>query len=145
MEPKVLFNQLRQLTTEQENIASRSIDSLNVTNILKIINTEDQKVAKAVRKEIPHIARSVEIIVHSFKNGGRLFYVGAGTSGRLGILDAAECPPTYGSNPHMIQGLIAGGKKAVFQSQEGAEDRAKDGIHVIRQNNIGKNDVVCGI
>ena len=145
METKLLFNQLLHLTTEQGNAASRSIDSLPVTNILKIINREDQKVAEAVKKEIPYIARAVAIVVRSLQEGGRLFYVGAGTSGRLGVLDAAECPPTYGTDPHMIQALIAGGKKAVFQSQEGAEDHAKEGAHIIRQNKIGKNDVVCGI
>jgi len=145
MKTKLLFNQLRYLTTEQENIASRSIDALAVNKILNIINAEDQKVARAVKKEIPYIARAVTIVVRSFKQGGRLLYVGAGTSGRLGILDAAECPPTFGSKPNMIQGLIAGGKKAVFRSQEGAEDRAWDGVTAIRKNKIGVHDVVCGI
>lgn len=145
MKTKLLFNQLGFLITEQENIASRSIDALDVKKILHIINAEDQKVARVVKNEIPYIARAVAIVVRSLKLGGRLLYVGAGTSGRLGILDAAECPPTFGSKPNMIQGLIAGGKKSVFRSQEGAEDRAGDGIDAIRKSKIGVNDVVCGI
>jgi N-acetylmuramic acid 6-phosphate etherase len=116
-----------------------------VRSVLSIINREDAKVAGAVRKEIPRIAAAVGLVADALKHGGRLFYVGAGTSGRLGILDAAECPPTFGTHPSMIQGIIAGGKKAVFRSQEGAEDRAGDAKSAIRKAGAGRGDVVCGI
>src|ERR1700741_1070529 len=140
-----LFNQLLALTTEQRNRYSRTIDSLEIKKVLEIINAEDKKVAVAVGREIPVIAKAVKLIVKSFRLGGRLFYVGAGTSGRLGILDAAECPPTYGTDPQLVQGLMAGGDKAVFRSKEGVEDHPRDGAQVIRKNKIGKNDTVCGI
>ncbi|MBI1803350.1 MAG: N-acetylmuramic acid 6-phosphate etherase [Ignavibacteriae bacterium] len=142
---QALFDQLKNLTTEQRNIRSSSIDSLSVTAILKIISREDRIVPIAVGWEISSIAKAVELIVASFRNGGRLLYVGAGTSGRLGILDAAECPPTYGTDPKMIQGIIAGGKKAVFRTQEGAEDKAGDGARQIRAKHVSSRDVVCGI
>jgi len=106
-EPK-LFHQLKSLTTEQRNPHSMHIDVAPVEEILNIINTEDHLVPIAVRREIPYIAEAVRIVVHAFRQGGRLFYVGAGTSGRLGIVDAAECPPTFGTPPEMVQGIIAG-------------------------------------
>ena len=118
---------------------------MNIPDVLQVINREDAKVAIAVRKELPYIARAVEIITDALQQGGRLIYVGAGTSGRLGILDAAECPPTYGTDPFMIQGIIAGGRKAVFRSQEGVEDRESKGVGDIRSLRVGKKDVVCGI
>ena len=140
-----IFEQLKQLTTEQRNSASMDIDARSITEALSIINCEDIKVAYAVQQEIPHIAKAVELVVHAFKNGGRLIYVGAGTSGRLGVLDAAECPPTYGSDPEMVQGLIAGGERAMFKAQEGAEDKEESGAKDINARNVGPNDVVCGI
>lgn len=142
---KSLFRQLGKLTTEKRNPRSARIDRLPVSGVLKIINREDAKVAAAVKKEIPAIGRAVEMIAASLGSGGRLFYVGAGTSGRLGVLDAAECPPTFGSDPSRIRAIVAGGKKAVFRSQEGAEDRAGDAKAAIRKVGAGRGDVVCGI
>src|SRR5436190_2469200 len=120
---KVLFDQLASLVTEDRNRRSERIDTLGTTEILRIMNKEDRRVAIAVGKEIAYISKAVELVVEGFKRGGRLIYAGAGTSGRLGILDASECPPTFGVDPRMVQGLIAGGKKAVFRSQEGVEDK----------------------
>jgi N-acetylmuramic acid 6-phosphate etherase len=142
---KDLFEQLKRLTTEQRNPASMDIDAKSVEEILLIINSEDKKVAPAVEKEIPYIAQAVEIVVEALKKGGRLIYVGAGTSGRLGVLDAVECPPTYGTDPEMIQGIIAGGRKAMFRAVEGAEDHEENGARDIDLKNVGPNDVVCGI
>jgi N-acetylmuramic acid 6-phosphate etherase len=142
---KPLFRQLGKLTTEKRNPRSAGLDRLPVAGVLKIINDEDAKVAAAVKKEIPSIGRAVGMIAAALGSGGRLFYVGAGTSGRLGVLDAAECPPTFGTHPLKIRAIVAGGKKAVFRSQEGAEDRAGDARAAIRKARIGKGDVVCGI
>lgn len=142
---KELFYQLTKLSTERRNASTIRIDSASVREILNIVNKEDQKVARAVRKEIPSIAKAVDIVVKSFRRNGRLIYIGAGTSGRLGVLDAAECPPTYGTSPLMVQAIIAGGKKAVFRSQEGTEDRAGEGATAIRKLKVSSRDVVCGI
>ncbi len=142
---KELFDELLNLTTEQRNPASMDIDSKSTIEILKIINDEDKKVPYAVEKEIPYIAQAVELVVQAFKKGGRLIYVGAGTSGRLGILDAAECPPTFGTDPEMVQGIIAGGPEAVFRAQEGAEDSEENGARDIEAKNVNEKDVVCGI
>ncbi|HZV12247.1 MAG TPA: N-acetylmuramic acid 6-phosphate etherase [Candidatus Kapabacteria bacterium] len=143
--PNQLYDTLRTLATEQVNSASRDIDKRSVREILAIINNEDARVAAAVKKEIPAIEKAVNIIVRAFKNGGRLIYVGAGTSGRLGIVDAAECPPTFGTPPELVVGIIAGGDAAVFHSQEGAEDSEKKGASALRKCRITKKDVVCGI
>ena len=140
-----LYHQLQSLITEQRNPNSTHIDTADVTEILRIINNEDQKVAHAVRGELPYIAEAVELIVDGFKRGGRLFYVGAGTSGRLGILDASECPPTFGTPPEMVQGIIAGGRKAVFRSQEGAEDVEANGEAALAEHGVTPRDIVCGI
>ncbi len=140
-----IFQQLQSLTTEQRNRKTRSIDSASITQALRLINAEDAKVASAVGKEISAIAEAVRFAVGSFREGGRLIYVGAGTSGRLGILDASECPPTFGSDPSMVQGLIAGGSKAVFESQDGSEDRGQDGVHDIVRKRVSHRDTVCGI
>ena len=145
MSKRKLFLQLQKLTTEGINKNTYAIDTMDVISILRQINSEDHKVADAVKNEIPHIAKAVNIVVESFKNGGRLIYVGAGTSGRLGILDAAECPPTFGTKPAMIRGIIAGGKSAVFRAKEGAEDNKKNAKLCIKNLKIGKRDVVCGI
>lgn len=142
---KILFNQLQSLTTEKRNKRSRKIDSISIDQILKVINLEDHTVSDAVKKEISSIKKAVGLVVKSLKMGGRLIYVGAGTSGRLGILDAAECPPTFGTDPSMVQGIIAGGRKAVFQSQEGAEDQAEHGVRDVKLKKVGEKDVVCGI
>jgi N-acetylmuramic acid 6-phosphate etherase len=144
-ENKSLFQELEILTTEQRNPRSQNIDALSTLNILKIINDEDKEVPSAVGKEIPYIARAVELIITALKNGGRLLYFGAGTSGRIGILDASECPPTFGTPEEMIQGYIAGGKKAMFKAREGVEDFEENGIKDIIAADVNKKDVVCGI
>ena len=140
-----LFEQLKNLATEQRNPASMEIDAWSVAEILAIINTEDKKIAAAVERELPHIANAVELVVQAFKSGGRLLYVGAGTSGRLGALDAVECPPTFGTAPEMVQGLIAGGERAMFKAQEGAEDKEENGANDVNDKNVNSNDVICGI
>ena len=145
IQPSDLFTEIQQLATEQRNPRSMNIDVASVPEILDIMNTEDQAVPLAVRSEIPFIAQAVGLIVESFRNGGRLFYVGAGTSGRLGILDASECPPTFGTSPEMVQGLIAGGKEAVFRSQEGAEDVEDHGGRDLKEAGLISTDIVCGI
>jgi N-acetylmuramic acid 6-phosphate etherase len=142
---KELFYSLGKLSTEQRNPRSMNLDSLSTEEILKLINSEDKLVPLAVEQEIPYIAQAVEHVVDAFKNGGRLIYIGAGTSGRLGILDASECPPTFGSPHEMIVGVIAGGREAVFRAQEGSEDRADDGEQAMVDINVAGKDVVCGI
>lgn len=144
-ENKSLFHQLENLTTEQRNPKSQNIDSLPTLEILKLINEDDNKVPAAVAKELPYIAQAVELIITALKNGGRLFYFGAGTSGRIGILDASECPPTFGTPTDMIQGIIAGGKKAMFKAQEGVEDFEENGASDVINANVNNKDVVCGI
>ena len=140
-----LFEKLQSLATEQRNPRSEHIDTASVSEILNIINTEDHRVPIAVREEIPQIAEAVKHVVDAFENDGRLFYVGAGTSGRLGILDASEMPPTFGTDPELVQGIIAGGKQAVFRSQEGAEDHPEDGKQALEDAGVTPQDVVCGI
>lgn len=142
---KKLFEEIAQLTTEQRNPNSMDIDSKSTEEILRIINNEDKTVPYAVEKEIPYIAQAVELIVKAFKNGGRLLYFGAGTSGRLGIVDASECPPTYGVPYGMVEGFIAGGHKAIFKAQEGAEDYEENGAEDVLKANVTSKDVVCGI
>jgi len=121
------------------------IDSKSIKEVLRIINSEDKNVPFAVEKEIPYIKQAVEIIVQAFKNGGRLIYVGAGTSGRLGVLDASECPPTFGTDPEMIQGIIAGGYAALVRAQEGVEDKKEQGAIDLMNINFTAKDVACGI
>ncbi len=145
MDRNELFNEISLLATEQNNPNTKNIDTASTEEILKIINEEDKKVPFAVEKEIPNIAKAVELIVDAFKKGGRLFYVGAGTSGRLGILDAAECPPTFGTDPELVQGIIAGGKEAVFRAQEGAEDNIEEGRKTIENFGIKPPDVIVGL
>jgi N-acetylmuramic acid 6-phosphate etherase len=140
-----LFNEISKLNTEQVNPNSINIDISSTEDILKIINTADSLVAQAVAEEIKSITQAVDIIHSKLSTGGRLLYFGAGTSGRLGVLDAAECPPTFGTKPEMIQGIIAGGKEAMFLAQEGAEDSFSDGENQINELNITDKDVVCGI
>jgi N-acetylmuramic acid 6-phosphate etherase len=134
------------LLTEQRNPRTHNIDCKTTLEIVDIINSEDAYVITAVRNERENIAKAVDIVVDAFlNNNGRLFYVGAGTSGRLGILDASECPPTFGTDPGMICGIIAGGSKAVFQSVEGAEDSAENGAKDIQLKEVTHRDVVVGI
>ncbi|MFN3693942.1 MAG: N-acetylmuramic acid 6-phosphate etherase, partial [Ignavibacterium sp.] len=121
-ETKKIFEEISKLTTEQRNPRSMNIDKLPTIEILKIINEEDKLVPLAVEKEIPYIAEAVEIVVHAIKNGGRLLYFGAGTSGRLGVVDASECPPTFGVPFDLVVGIIAGGDKAIRKAVEFAED-----------------------
>lgn len=142
---KELFSEIAGLTTEQRNPNSMDIDARSTTEILTIINNEDKKVPLAVEAEIPYIAQAVEIVVHALKNGGRLLYFGAGTSGRLGVVDASECPPTFGTPFGMIDGFIAGGKEAMFRAQEGAEDHEENGAKDVIAANVTDKDVVCGI
>ncbi len=144
-DPRALFNEIQGLATEQRNPRSTSLDTMSVRAILETINTEDHLVPIAVRRELPYIEQAVERIVAAFQNGGRLFYVGAGTSGRLGVVDASECPPTFGSPPALVQGLIAGGNAAMFAAQEGAEDREEHGARDLDAHGVTARDVVCGI
>src|SRR2546427_2327806 len=113
---------LHNLLTEQPNPASAAIDTLPTEEMLRVINAEDQKVAVAVEREIPAISRAVDAAVAALENGGRLFYIGAGTSGRLGVLDASECPPTFNVSPEMVQGIMAGGEAALSRATEVTED-----------------------
>ncbi len=131
--------------TERQNPSSQDIDKRSVREILHIINREDRTVADAVEKAIPHIERFVEVVIRCFRAGGRLIYVGSGTSGRLGVLDASECPPTFSVPPQMVQGIIAGGPEAVFRSVEGAEDIESDGRDAILKMDVNENDAVLGI
>jgi len=144
-ESKRIFDEIKNLTTEQRNKKSMDIDSKSTLDILGIINAEDKLVAFAVEKEIPFITEAVELVVTSFKEGGRLLYFGAGTSGRLGVVDAVECPPTFGTPPEMVQGFIAGGKEAMFVAQEGAEDKEENGAKDVIKAKVTEKDTVCGI
>lgn len=136
---------LGHLVTESRNHHSEHIDTLSTLEMLKVINNEDKKVPFAVEATLPHIARLVDKVVTAFSQGGRLIYCGAGTSGRLGILDASECPPTYGTPHDMVIGLIAGGHKAVLQAVENAEDNVQLGAEDLRQLNFNAKDVLVGI
>ncbi len=136
---------LGHLVTESRNHHSEHIDTLSTLEMLKVINNEDKKVPFAVEATLPHIARLVDKVVTAFSQGGRLIYCGAGTSGRLGILDASECPPTYGTPHDMVIGLIAGGHKAILQAVENAEDNVQLGAEDLRQLNFNAKDVLVGI
>ena len=140
-----LFEELSALITESRNPDSYEIDVMGTVDVVRLFNSEDKKVSLAVEKEIPYIAQAVEIITEAFKKGGRLIYVGAGTSGRLGVLDAAECPPTFGVETGMVIGRIAGGYKALSVAVEGYEDYPENGVKDIVDLNVSDKDVVCGI
>lgn len=131
--------------TEQRNPRSRGLDRKSTLEILRVLNREDARVALVVRRELPTIARAVDAIVEAFRRRGRLFYVGAGTSGRLAVLDAAECPPTFGTPPRMVQAIIAGGSRALRHASEGAEDSAANGARDLRRAGVGRRDVVVGL
>src|SRR5579859_5234632 len=136
---------LEHLLTEQPNPASEGIDALPSEQIVRIINGEDQKVAEAVKRELAAIARAVDVIVGAFERGGRLFYIGAGTSGRLGVLDAAECPPTFNVPPELVQGIMAGGEAALARATETTEDDPNIGAHDLRDRGFRELDVLVGI
>jgi N-acetylmuramic acid 6-phosphate etherase len=136
---------LRNLSTEQANPASARIDRQTTARIVAIINQQDATVAAAVRKELPHIVQSVDLIVASLRRGGRLFYIGAGTSGRLGVLDASEVPPTYNVPARIVQGIIAGGRRALTHSAESVEDSATAGRRDLANRKLNARDVVVGI
>ncbi|MGE5488320.1 MAG: N-acetylmuramic acid 6-phosphate etherase [bacterium] len=133
------------LLTEQRNPASSAIDTLSTEEMLRVINAEDAKVAAAVGREIPNIARAVDAIAERLRAGGRLFYIGAGTSGRLGVLDASECPPTFGVPQEMVQGIIAGGEPALTRAVEGCEDDAAAGAADIEARGFTAADALVGI
>lgn len=133
------------MLTEDTNPRTADIDTLPTGDVLRLINDEDARVAAAVRRELPAIEAVVERVVRAFEAGGRLIYVGAGTSGRLGVLDAAECPPTFGTDPAMVRALLAGGPAAMTNSIEGAEDDEAQGAREIEALEVGPRDVVLGI
>src|SRR5450432_1437115 len=137
--------EIEKLLTEQPNPASASIDALPTEEVLRIINQEDRRVADAVGRELPAIARAVDAIVAAFEHNGRLFYMGAGTSGRLGVLDASECPPTFSVPPEMVQGIIAGGEAALSRATETTEDDPEIGVRDLLARGFGGADVLCGI
>lgn len=136
---------LTKLVTESRNQASENIDTLSTLDLLKVINDDDKKVALAVEKTLPAVADTVDAIVYAFSQGGRLIYVGAGTSGRLGILDASECPPTYGTKPELVVGIIAGGQKAITSAVENAEDNKELGAQDLKDIQFSSRDVLVGI
>ena len=136
---------LENLTTESRNSSSLNIDKVSTLDMVKIINNEDKKVALAVEKELVKIAEAIDGIVSGMQKGGRLIYIGAGTSGRLGILDASECPPTYGVSEELVQGIIAGGTEAIFRAKEGAEDSKELAIEDLKSKNITENDTIVGL
>src|SRR5512139_3388290 len=142
---KAIFRELATLVTERRNPRSRRLDRLDTPGVLRLMNREDQRVPRAVAREIPRIAKAVDLIVGRLERGGRLFYVGAGTSGRLGVLDAAECPPTFGTPRTRVQGIIAGGRRALVRSIEGAEDDAVAAAAALRKKRLSERDVVVGI
>ncbi len=136
---------LTSMITESRNPASADIDSLPTLDMLRVINREDQTVALAVEKTLPQVAQVVDVVAQAFRLGGRLIYMGAGTSGRLGILDASECPPTFGTPAEQVVGLIAGGHKAILKAVENAEDNRELAVSDLKALNFSKNDVLVGI
>lgn len=141
----VTSEQIRQLPTEQQNESTAHIDQLSTLDMVRLINQEDHKVADAVQAVLPQIAAAIDCIVPALASGGRLIYCGCGTSGRLGILDAVECPPTYSVSPELVQGIIAGGMGAIFKAVEGAEDDPVLGRQDLEQLHFGSADVLVGI
>lgn len=136
---------LELLTTESRNEETMQIDTACPLDILRIMNEQDQLVALAVKEVLPDIEAAVQFVFQSFKNGGRLIYLGAGTSGRLGVLDAVECPPTFSTEPEMVVGLMAGGEGAFLKAVEGAEDDPELGVNDLKQLELTENDTVIGI
>ena len=136
---------LKVLSTEERNKNTLDIDSISTLEMVKKINEEDKKVALAIESELPKIANAIDGILERMKKGGRLIYIGAGTSGRLGILDASECPPTFGVSSDLVKGIIAGGTEAVFKAKEGAEDSEEFGEFDLKKINLSSNDTVVGL
>ncbi|SNS58227.1 N-acetylmuramic acid 6-phosphate etherase [Anaerovirgula multivorans] len=136
---------LNGMTTEERNENSKNIDSMSTLEMMQIINNEDRQVALAVEEELINIATAVDLIAEQLQKGGRLIYIGAGTSGRIGILDASECPPTYGTDPSLVQGLIAGGTEAIFKAIEGVEDNEDEGRLDLERISFNHKDVLVGI
>jgi len=136
---------LKHLKTEQPNPRSRGLDQKSSLAIVRLMNSEDARVSAAVRRELPKIARAVDAIVESLAKGGRLIYVGAGTSGRIAFLDAAECPPTFGTPPTLVRAVIAGGNRAMRKAVEGAEDSLRNGARDLQRSKLTSRDVVVGI
>ena len=133
------------MITEQQNPNSTDIDLKSISEIVQIFHEEDRKAVEAVASESEAITQAVEMIIDAFRQGGRLFYVGAGTSGRLGVLDASECPPTFSTEPEMVQGIIAGGDVALRRSVEGEEDKPERGAQAVREHQLTSQDVLVGI
>lgn len=140
----VLVN-LNKLATEQQNENTMNLDQMSVKEALTVMNQEDKKVAEAIEEVIPEIEKAVNVIIEQFNQGGRLIYIGAGTSGRLGVLDASECPPTFGAPPEQVVGLIAGGERAVRDAIEGAEDSEEMGKESLEDIDLNENDVLVGL
>lgn len=139
------MEKLSLLTTEGSNPKTARLDEMSTIDILQTMNDEDQTVALAVRQVIPQIEKTVEKVVEAFKNGGRLLYIGAGTSGRIGVLDAVECPPTFGTSPDLVKAMLAGGEGAMYQAVEGAEDDEGLGAKDVERLHINRQDVLIGI
>lgn len=139
------MNNISKLKTEARNKTSMNIDQMSTEEILTVINNEDLLVAQRVQQVIPDIEKTVNAVYESLKNGGKLFYVGAGTSGRIGILDAVECPPTFSTPPHLVQALIAGGMGAIEKAVEGAEDNEEQGARDLKERQLTSRDIVIGI
>ena len=140
-----LLVDLRKIDTEQQNKNTINLDQMSVREALTVMNQEDKKVAKAIEKVLPEIEKAVHAIIEKFNVGGRLIYIGAGTSGRLGVLDAAECPPTFGAPKEQVVGIIAGGEKAFTEAIEGSEDNIEMGKEDLEKIGLTKNDVVVGL
>ena len=140
-----LLQTLSTLITEQQNPNSMHVDSLSALEIVQLMNQEDKQVPLAIEKCLPQIAQAVECIVAAFQQGGRLVYIGAGTSGRLGVLDASECPPTFGVSPEMVKGIIAGGERALRHPIEGAEDSKEQAVIDLQTIQFSSKDVLVGI
>ena len=139
------FSPKERRRTEHRNTASKNLDRMSTIEIVRLMNREDRKVAAAVSRQLPVIARAAEAIVQAIRSGGRLIYIGAGSSGRMAVLDAAECPPTFGTSPQLVQALIAGGGPAITGAVEGAEDSAKNAKRDLRTKKLTRHDIVVGI
>jgi N-acetylmuramic acid 6-phosphate etherase len=140
-----IFDEIAALPTESINRRTAGLDKAATLEIVRRISREDRLVAPAVGKHLASIARAADLVVAAIGKGGRVFYVGAGTSGRLGVIDAAECPPTFGTPPHLFQGIMAGGRGAVFRAREGAEDRTGEALRALARRRVSRRDVVVGI
>lgn len=141
----VIIMNIESLTSEQRNQLSTNLDQLTSIELVNLFNQEDQKVAQAISAELPAIAQAIDLIAAAFKKQGRLIYIGAGTSGRLGVLDASECPPTFGVESDLVQGIIAGGQAAMFSAQEGAEDNEDAAVQDLQGIELTHQDIVVGV